>query len=96
VRCSPGLAGAVFAPLVGLVPTSGSAYMAEAFITVVAGGPALIVGLLSGATIFGAINQIVTFAASAVFGEVTILIAAVIILRLIPQGITSKFFKGKM
>jgi len=91
-----GLAGAVFAPLVGLVPTSGSAYMAEAFITVVAGGPALIVGLLSGATIFGAINQIVTFATSAVFGEVTILIAAVIILRLIPQGITSKFFKGKM
>ena len=56
-----GLAGAVFAPLVGLVPTSGSAYLAEAFITVVAGGPALIVGLLSSATIFGAINQIVTF-----------------------------------
>ena len=91
-----GLAGAVFAPLVGLVPTSGSAYLAEAFITVVAGGPALIVGLLSSATIFGAINQIVTFASTAVLGEVAILIAAVIILRLIPQGITSRFFQGRM
>ena len=91
-----GLAGAVFAPLVGLVPTSGSAYLAEAFITVVAGGPALIVGLLSSATIFGAINQIVTFASTPVLGEVAILIAAVIILRLIPQGITSRFFQGRM
>ena len=91
-----GLAGAVFAPLVGLVPTSGSAYLAEAFITVVAGGPALIVGLLSSATIFGAINQIVTFASTAVLGEVAILIAAVIILRLIPQGITSRFFQSRM
>lgn len=90
-----GLAGAVFAPLVGLVPTSGSAYMAKAFITVVAGGPSLIAGLLSGATIFGAINQIVTFASSSVFGEVAILVAAVVILRLIPQGITSRFFKGR-
>ncbi|MCY4005230.1 MAG: branched-chain amino acid ABC transporter permease [Rhodobacteraceae bacterium] len=91
-----GLAGAIFAPLVGLVPTSGSAYMAEAFITVVAGGPSLIIGLLSGATAFGAINQIVTFTSSAVLGEVAILVAAVIILRLIPKGITSRFFKGKM
>jgi branched-chain amino acid transport system permease protein len=91
-----GLAGAVFAPLVGLVPTSGSAYMAKGFITVVAGGPAMITGLLSSSTIFGSINQIITFASSSVFGEVAILLAAIIILRLIPQGITSRFFKGKM
>ena len=91
-----GLAGAVFAPLVGLVPTSGSAYLAEAFINVVVGGPSMITGLLSAATIFGVINQIVPFTFTPVLGEVAILLAAVIILRLIPQGITSKFFKGKM
>lgn len=91
-----GLAGAIFAPLVGLVPTSGSAYMAKAFITVVAGGPSMIAGLLSSSTIFGGVNQIISFASSSVFGEVAILIGAVIILRLMPQGITSRFFKGKM
>ena len=91
-----GLAGAIFAPLAGLVPTSGSAYLAEAFITVVAGGPSLITGLLGAATAFGTINQTVTFASTAVLGEVAILVAAIIILRLIPQGITSRFFRGKM
>ncbi len=91
-----GLAGAVFAPLVGLVPTSGSAYLAEAFITVVSGGPSLIMGLVSAASTFGAINQLVTFASTPVLGEVAILVAAVLILRLIPQGITSRFFRGKV
>ncbi|MDE4098622.1 ABC transporter permease subunit [Phaeobacter gallaeciensis] len=91
-----GLAGAVLAPLVGLVPTSGGAYIAKAFITVIAGGPSLIVGLFSSAGLFGVVNQVFTFAVSPVIGEVALLVAAVILLRLLPQGITGKFFKGKL
>ena len=91
-----GLAGAVLAPLVGLVPTSGGAYIAEAFITVIAGGPSLIAGLFSSASVFGIVNQIFTFAVSPVIGEVALLVAAVVLLRLLPQGITGKFFKGKL
>ena len=91
-----GLAGAVLAPLVGLVPTSGGAYIAKAFITVIAGGPSLIAGLFSSASFFGAVNQVFTFAISPVIGEVALLAAAVVLLRLLPQGITGKFLKGKM
>ena len=91
-----GLAGAVLAPLVGLVPTSGGAYVAKAFITVIAGGPSLIAGLFSSAGVFGIVNQIFTFAISPVIGEVALLVAAVVLLRLLPQGITGKFFKGKL
>lgn len=91
-----GLAGAVFAPLVGLVPTSGGVYIAKAFITVIAGGPALIAGLLSSAGLFGVVNQIFTFAVSPVIGEVALLVAAVILLRLLPQGITGRFFKRSL
>lgn len=91
-----GLAGGVLAPLVGLVPTSGGAYIAKAFITVIAGGPSVIVGLLSGATVFGVINQAFTFAISPVVGEVALLVAAVILLRLMPRGITGRFFRGRM
>ena len=91
-----GLAGAVLAPLVGLVPTSGGAYIAKAFITVIVGGPSLIAGLISSATLFGFVNQVFTFAVSPVIGEVALLIAAVILLRLLPQGITSNFFKGRL
>ena len=91
-----GLAGAVLAPLVGLVPTSGGAYIAKAFITVIAGGPSLIAGLVSSAASFGFVNQIFTFAISPVIGEVALLVAAVVVLRLMPQGITSRFFNGKL
>lgn len=91
-----GLAGGVLAPLVGLVPTSGGAYIAKAFITVIAGGPSLIAGLFSSAGVFGVINQVFTFAVSPVIGEVALLVAAVVLLRLLPQGITGKFFKGKL
>ncbi|MDE4131594.1 branched-chain amino acid ABC transporter permease [Phaeobacter sp. QD34_3] len=91
-----GMAGAVLAPLVGLVPTSGGAYIAKAFITVIAGGPSLIAGLFSSAGFFGVVNQFFTFAVSPVIGEVALLVAAVVLLRLLPQGITGKFFKGKL
>ena len=91
-----GLAGAVLAPLVGLVPTSGGAYIAKAFITVIAGGPSLIAGLFSSSSFLGVVNQFFTFVISPVIGEIALLVAAVILLRLLPQGITSRFFKGKL
>lgn len=91
-----GLAGAVLAPLVGLVPTSGGAYIAKSFITVIAGGPSLIAGLISSATSFGVVSQVFTFAISPVIGEVALLLAAVVLLRLMPQGITGRFFRGRL
>lgn len=91
-----GLAGAILAPLVGLVPTSGGAYIAKAFITVIAGGPSLIAGLLSSATSFGLVSQIFTFAISPVIGEVALLITAVVLLRVMPRGITSRIFRGRL
>lgn len=91
-----GLAGAILAPLVGLVPTSGGAYIAKAFITVIAGGPSLITGLMASSGLFGLINQVFTFAVSPVMGEVALLVAAVVLLRLMPQGVTGKFFRGRM
>lgn len=91
-----GLAGAVLAPLVGLVPTSGGAFIAKAFITVIAGGPSLVAGLLTSSGLFGLVGQVFSFAVSPVMGDVAMLIAAVILLRLLPQGVTGRFFKGKL
>ncbi len=91
-----GLAGGILAPLVGLVPSWGTAYIAKAFITVVVGGPAIIVGLVSSATLFGSVNQIFAFIFNPVFGEVALLLCAVILLRILPKGITNSIFKGKL
>lgn len=91
-----GLAGGLLAPLTGVVPTMGAAFIAKAFITVIGGGPAILTGLLAASTFFGAINQIAAFLSTPVFGEVALLLAAIVMLRLLPQGITGRFFKGSL
>jgi urea transport system permease protein len=91
-----GLAGALLAPLTGVVPTMGAAFVAKAFITVIGGGPAILAGLVGASSLFGAINQLATFITTPVFGEVALLLAAIVMLRLLPQGITGRFFKGSL
>jgi len=89
-----GLAGGVLAPLTGLLPSSGGAYIAKAFITVITGGAAVITGTLSSSIIFGTINQVVSFGSTTVIGEIAMLAFAVVLLRLMPQGITGRFFRN--
>ena len=89
-----GLAGGVLAPLTGLLPSSGGAYIAKAFITVITGGAAVITGTLSSSVIFGTINQVVSFGSTPVIGEIIMLAFAVVLLRLMPQGITGRFFRN--
>lgn len=89
-----GLAGGVLAPLTGLLPSSGGAYIAKAFITVITGGAAVITGTLSSSVIFGTINQLVSFGSTPVIGEIAMLAFAVVLLRLMPQGITGRFFRN--
>ncbi|MEK6418294.1 MAG: branched-chain amino acid ABC transporter permease [Burkholderia gladioli] len=91
-----GLAGALLAPLTGVVPTMGGAFVAKAFITVIGGGPAVVLGLVTSSALFGAINQLMTFASTPVFGEVALLVGAIVMLRILPQGITGRFFKGAL
>ena len=43
--------------------------------------------------LFGTINQVATFATTPVFGEVALLAAAIVLIRLLPQGITGRFFR---
>lgn len=89
-----GLAGGVMAPLTGLLPSSGALYIAKSFITVITGGAAIISGTLASSIIFGAVNQIVSFGSTPVIGEIAMLVLAIILLRLMPQGITGRFFRN--
>ena len=88
-----GLAGALLAPISGVVPTIGAAYIAKAFITVISGGAAILTGTTAAAGLLGSINTAATFAFTPVLGEVALLATAVLLLRVLPQGITGKFFR---
>jgi len=88
-----GLAGAVLAPISGVLPTMGAAYIAKAFITVIGGGEAIVTGTATAATLFGTVNQATTIFYSAVLGEVALLVTALVMLRILPRGITGSFFR---
>lgn len=86
-----GLAGAMMAPLTGVLPTIGAAYIGKAFITVIGGGEAILAGTAAASSLFGTINQIVSIQLSPEFGEMALLIGALIVLRFLPQGMSGLF-----
>jgi branched-subunit amino acid ABC-type transport system permease component len=91
-----GLAGAVVAPVSGIFPTIGAAYVAKCFITVIGGGASIVMGTAVASILFGAVNQIATYVTTPVFGEVALLAAAIVLIRALPQGITGRFFRGSL
>jgi branched-chain amino acid transport system permease protein len=91
-----GLAGGLLAPVAGVLPTMGAAYIAKAFITVVAGGTSIIAGGATASGLFGFINQTASYLTTPVIGEVFLFVAAIILIRLLPQGISGRFFRGSL
>jgi branched-subunit amino acid ABC-type transport system permease component len=91
-----GLAGGLLAPVSGVSPTMGSAFVAKAFITVVGGGASILAGTASASTFFGFINQLGSYFTTPVYGEVILLVAATVLIRLLPEGITGRFFRGSL
>src|SRR5258708_7640914 len=88
-----GLAGGLLAPLTGVVPTIGAAYIANAFITVISGGAAILSRTAIASALLGTINTLATFAFTSVLGEVALLVAAVRLPRPLPQGLPGRFFR---
>lgn len=91
-----GLAGGILAPISGVSPSMGSAFIAKSFITVIGGGASIIAGTGLASVAFGLVNQVVTFVSTPVLGEVALLVAAVVMIRILPQGITARFFKRSL
>jgi urea ABC transporter permease protein UrtB len=89
-----GLAGAALVPITGVSPTMGAFFVAKAFITVIAGGHLPILGTLSAAGLFGTIDGLVGYHASSVAGEIAVLVVAIVLLRLLPVGITGRLRRG--
>ncbi len=91
-----GLAGGVLAPISGVSPAMGGAYIARAFITVLGGGPAISTGTGLAAFLFGFINELVSFQTTPIVGDVALLVAAVLLIRVLPQGITGRFLRRSL
>jgi branched-subunit amino acid ABC-type transport system permease component len=89
-----GLAGSVMAPLTGVVPTMGLAFIAKIFITVMVGGSTVLIGTTTSAGVLGLVESAVSYASTPIYGQVAMLTLAMVLLRLLPNGISGLWRGG--
>jgi urea transport system permease protein len=81
-----GLCGALYAPTMTLIPTMGSTFIVEAFVTVVVGGASVLLGTAPAAVALALIRTGLNGVYGQVFGQIGLLLAVVLIIRVLPQG----------
>ncbi len=89
-----GLAGSVMAPLTGVVPTLGLAFIAKIFITVIVGGPTVLIGTTASAGVLGLVESVVSYGSTPIYGQVAMLTLAMVLLRLLPNGLSGLWRSG--
>lgn len=89
-----GAAGALLAPVVGVMPSMGQAYIARAFMTVVVGGPGVISGTAAASLLLGGVENVVSYLSTPFFGQATLLLVAVLVVRLMPRGLSARWKRG--
>lgn len=89
-----GLTGALYAPTMTTVPTMGSAFIVQAFVTVVVGGTDVLLGAAPAATVLAFIQSLLTASNGQLIGQVGLLLTVIVVVRLMPKGISGWMLKG--
>lgn len=90
-----GLAGGLYAPTMTLVPTMGATFMVESFVTVVIGGGDIFLGAAPAAAILAVIRSGMTAWQGQLFGQIGLLITVIIVIRLLPGGLSGWILGGR-
>jgi urea ABC transporter permease protein UrtB len=88
--CLAGLGGVMIAPLVPVQPFMGLDYVLRAFFVLIVGGLGSVAGLLSGATVIGGVDSVISAATNAANGYFAVLVLAILFLWLRPRGIVAR------
>jgi len=83
-----GLAGGLYAPTMTLVPTMGATFIMEAFVTVVIGGADVFLGTAPAGGVLAVVKSTMTSWQGQLFGQIGLLVAVVIVVRVLPKGIS--------
>jgi len=83
-----GIAGGIFAPTIALVPELGGSFIIEAFVTVIVGGASVLVGVPASGLSLSIINGGASQVGGTLAGRVALLVVAIIIIRVLPEGIS--------
>lgn len=83
-----GLTGALYAPSSTIVPGMGQQFLVESFVTVVTGGSTVLLGTTMAGAVLGTIDAILSNLYGNFVGQIGLLVAAIIVIRLLPDGLT--------
>lgn len=85
-----GMSGALLAPTTSIAPFMGQQFVAPAFITVVVGGGASVIGGAIGSSgLLALVQTPVAFLLGSFWGNVALLVAALVVIRILPGGVSS-------
>ncbi len=90
-----GLAGGLYAPTMTLVPTMGTAFIVEAFVTVVVGGGDVFLGTAPAAVVLAFVKALMINWYGQLFGLIGLLLAVIIVIRLLPRGLSGWILRGR-
>ncbi|HEY0789618.1 MAG TPA: hypothetical protein VGD78_01020 [Chthoniobacterales bacterium] len=90
-----GLTGGLYAPTMTMVPTMGTSFIMEAFVTVVVGGADVFLGTAPAAGVLGVIRALFTSWQGQLFGQIALLVAVIVVIRVLPKGISGWILKGR-
>jgi len=83
-----GLCGALYAPTMTLIPTMGITFIVEAFVTVVVGGSNVLLGTVPAAIVLSAIRSALNAWQGQIVGQIGMLIAVILVIRVLPEGVS--------
>ena len=90
-----GATGGLYAPTMTLVPTMGSQFIIEAFVTVVAGGGDVFLGTAPAGVILGFVRAAMTTWQGQLAGQIGLLVAVIIVIRVLPRGISGLILRER-
>ena len=83
-----GLCGGLYAPTMSLIPTMGSTFVVESFVTVVIGGTNVLLGTAPAGILLAAVRTGLNAWHGQIVGQIGMLIAVILMIRVLPDGIT--------
>jgi len=90
-----GATGGLYAPTMTLVPTMGSQFITEAFVTVVTGGGDVFLGTAPAGVILGFIRAAMTTWEGQLAGQIGLLVAVIVVIRILPRGISGLILRER-
>ena len=83
-----GLCGGLYAPTMSLIPTMGATFVVESFVTVVIGGANVLLGTAPAGILLAIIRTGLNAWHGQIVGQIGMLIAVILVIRILPDGIT--------